>query len=86
MQNVVFADIDEPRAQQAAEESKSYAKHPEYAALVVGVDVVDEASVQAMVDKTVEAFGRIDYCVNCAGVWLFDPLAHLILHGLLVKR
>lgn len=34
------------------------------------VDVVDIASVQAMVDLAAKEFGRIDYCVNAAGVIL----------------
>lgn len=38
-------------------------------ALVVSTDVIDEASVQGMVSKTLETFGgRIDILVNAAGV------------------
>ncbi|MGH8057300.1 MAG: SDR family NAD(P)-dependent oxidoreductase, partial [Candidatus Entotheonellia bacterium] len=37
-------------------------------ALSVSTDVQDEASVQAMVHGTVEAFGRVDILVNNAGI------------------
>ena len=37
-------------------------------ALSVSTDVRDEASVQAMVHATVEAFGRVDILVNNAGI------------------
>src|SRR3989304_2706604 len=36
-------------------------------ALVVPVDVADNAAVEAMVSKTLETFGRIDILVNNAG-------------------
>jgi len=36
--------------------------------LFVKADVTDEESVQAAVDKTVEAFGGIHFVVNCAGI------------------
>lgn len=65
---VVFADLNEVAAQAAAVESNSMAKNPGYRALAVGVDVSDPLSVQAMVEKTLQAFGRIDYAVNSAGV------------------
>ncbi|KAI1262693.1 oxidoreductase [Xylariaceae sp. FL1019] len=32
------------------------------------VDVVDNGSVQAMVDLAVKEYGRMDYCVNAAGI------------------
>ena len=44
------------------------AKHPEYRAIAVMVDVTDPESVQSMVDTTIKEFGRIDYSVNSAGV------------------
>lgn len=33
-------------------------------------NVTDESSVQAMVDGTIEQFGRLDYCANVAGMVL----------------
>lgn len=38
-------------------------------ALLVRVDVGDESSVAAMIETTVEHYGRIDYVVNNAGVY-----------------
>lgn len=37
-------------------------------ALAVPTDVREEPSVRALVERTLEAFGRIDVLVNCAGV------------------
>jgi len=65
---VIFADINEKGAQDAAEKSKEFATNPEYRTLVIHVDVADAVSVQAMVDAAVKEFGRIDYNVNSAGI------------------
>jgi NAD(P)-dependent dehydrogenase (short-subunit alcohol dehydrogenase family) len=37
-------------------------------ALFIKTDVADRAQVEAMVARTLEAFGRIDILVNCAGI------------------
>ena len=37
-------------------------------AIAISVEIGDSASVQAMVDQTVRAFGRIDILVHCAGI------------------
>lgn len=68
MQGIAFADLNKQGAQEAAEESKTYARHAEFKALAIKVDVADETSVQSMVDLVVKEFGRIDYAVNSAGV------------------
>ena len=65
---VVFADLDEASAVQAAEESRQFAKHAYYLSLPMQVDVASELSVQNAVDESVRRFGRIDYGVNNAGV------------------
>lgn len=46
-------------------------------ALAVVVDVTGEESVVNMVQKTLDAFGRIDILVNNAGIGYFSPVAEL---------
>jgi len=70
---VAFADINEADAEKAMEESKLLATNPEYRAISITVDVSDHESVDSMVAKVVEAFGRIDYSVHSAGVGVQDP-------------
>ena len=65
---MLVADINRQGARETAEKSKQYAKHPEYRALSVAVDVTDADSVQNMVHLALKEFGRIDYSVNSAGV------------------
>lgn len=36
--------------------------------IIVSVDMLDADAVSAMVEKAVELFGRVDYCVNAAGI------------------
>ena len=69
---MVFADINEEGAIAAAEESKTFAKNVSFKAIAVKVDIIDEASVENMVQTTLKEFGRIDYSVNSAGV-CHDP-------------
>lgn len=57
---VVCADLDLERATEIAR------RLPD--ALAVGVDVVDEAQCQAMIDQAVDSFGRLDAVVTCAGI------------------
>ncbi|KAI1144239.1 NAD(P)-binding protein [Hypoxylon sp. FL0543] len=67
-EGIVFADLNEKGAQEAAEESKKYATNEKFRALAIQVDIVEEDSVQSMVDATIREFGRIDYNVNSAGI------------------
>lgn len=43
-------------------------------ALACPTDITDEASVQRMVDATVEAFGRVDVLINNGGIVASTPL------------
>lgn len=65
---VVFADIDLNGAQKAASESQSFGRHPSYRAIALAVDVSQEEDMNAMIERVVQEFGRIDYAVNSAGV------------------
>jgi NAD(P)-dependent dehydrogenase (short-subunit alcohol dehydrogenase family) len=78
VKGILLADIDSKGAAEAAETSKTLASRPDYRCLSTSVDVVDVASVDAMVKLAVETFGRIDYCVNAFGVSL-SPSAQYIL-------
>lgn len=55
---------------------KKAAKDLDFKAVVVKVDITDEASVDNMVQSAVAEFGRIDYSINSAGVCKLSP-AHL---------
>ncbi|KAI1109055.1 hypothetical protein F5Y14DRAFT_44828 [Nemania sp. NC0429] len=71
---VVVADLNLEAAEKVAQEceetaaSSSTSHQQGFKALAVSVDVGDRVSVDAMVQSTIETFGRIDYCVNSAGV------------------
>ena len=61
---VACNDVDQERAQSAA----AYVEEGGGAALAVPANITDEAQVERMVDRVVEAFGGIDVLVNNAGV------------------
>jgi NAD(P)-dependent dehydrogenase (short-subunit alcohol dehydrogenase family) len=63
---VVLADIDEG-ALHAATEELTAAGHQ---VLGVACDVADEDQVAALVDRTVDTFGRLDMAFNNAGIML----------------
>ncbi|KAF2801086.1 oxidoreductase [Melanomma pulvis-pyrius CBS 109.77] len=65
---VVFADMDEETARASSEESKNYASSKDYQTTTFKMNVEDDKSVQDMVDFVVKEYGRLDYCVNGAGV------------------
>jgi NAD(P)-dependent dehydrogenase (short-subunit alcohol dehydrogenase family) len=61
---VAVLDIDENTATETAELIRKNGGD----ALAVTVDIADEDSVRAAVEATVEAYGRLDFAVNNAGV------------------
>lgn len=61
---VVLADINEEQVGKAVKDLAAEG----YKAIAVTCDVSNEAHVKAMVDKTVETFGRLDAAYNNAGV------------------
>jgi NAD(P)-dependent dehydrogenase (short-subunit alcohol dehydrogenase family) len=61
---VVVADIDRP----GADETAALITAAGGEALAVAVDVADGVSVKAMVDATIERFGRLDIAHNNAGI------------------
>ena len=62
--SVVVADLNLEKAQKVAEHLRALG----VSALAVKVDVTKKAEVEAMVQKTVEHFGKVDILVACAGV------------------
>ena len=76
---VVFADINLASAQLASEDSKVFATNASYRTIALAVDVTSEKSMNAMVEKAVGEFGRIDYAVSSAGV-------RSMLHSLISKN
>jgi NAD(P)-dependent dehydrogenase (short-subunit alcohol dehydrogenase family) len=63
---VVLGDVNEDLARAAADELTA-AGHD---ALAVACDVADEPQVAAMVDRTVDTFGRLDMAFNNAGIMI----------------
>jgi len=61
---VVIADLNEEKAQGVADEIKKAGGK----AIAVKVDVSERASVQNLIQKTVEEFGKLDVMFNNAGV------------------
>ena len=61
--NVVIADIDEEQGQKVVKEAEGLGGK----VIVIKTDVTDYDSVEAMVRKTLETFGKIDVLVNNAG-------------------
>lgn len=59
---IVIADRDGPGAERSAEACRVHAPD----SLAFTVDLMDPDAPQAMVDRTVERFGRIDILFNCA--------------------
>ena len=67
---VVIADLNKDAADATASELKAAGAQ----ALGVGVDVTDEAAVDASVQEGVKAFGGIDILVSNAGIQIVHPL------------
>lgn len=60
--SVVLVDINEPKQEAQALVDAGYQ------AIAIQCDVSDEEAVKAMVEKTVDTFGRLDYAFNNAGI------------------
>lgn len=62
--DIVIADLLDAEGEQTVRDIEALGQR----ALYVRTDVSDEAAVHAAVEKTVEAFGRLDILVCCAGI------------------
>ncbi|KAI0839857.1 NAD(P)-binding protein [Hypoxylon sp. FL0890] len=65
---IIIADIDLDSAEKVAQELTSIATAQSFRSRAIKVDVASEDSVKQAVDEVVQYFGRIDYCVNSAGI------------------
>lgn len=65
---ICVADISSKAASTVVAELQQVASNPSFKATQYALDVVDAKSVQMMITKVVEEFGRVDYAVNCAGI------------------
>ncbi len=65
---VMVADLDADAGDKVAAECKAVATNVDFRVERAHVDVTLEASVKHATAQTMQVFGRIDYCVNCAGV------------------
>ena len=63
--HVLVADLNQEGAERTASE---IAAQTGRRAIGAGVNVTDEAQVQAMVDRAVDEFGRLDILVSNAGI------------------
>ncbi|RYP77894.1 hypothetical protein DL769_003305 [Monosporascus sp. CRB-8-3] len=64
---LVVADLDLDSAQKVATEAKTVATDNSFHVEAIHVDVTLQESVDNMVNHTARSFGRLDYCVICAG-------------------
>ena len=69
--HVVVADINLETSEETAAE---IVRRTDRRALAIQVNVTDEAQVEAMVQRTVDEFGRLDILVSNAGVLRSGPL------------
>ncbi|EMR68393.1 putative 2- -hydroxypropyl- dehydrogenase protein [Eutypa lata UCREL1] len=65
---IVLADINLNDAEQVVMACEALATSADFKAKAVYVNIIQEALVEQTIAQTVELFGRIDYCVNCAGI------------------
>ncbi|KAI8963502.1 NAD(P)-binding protein [Daldinia sp. FL1419] len=65
---VVIADIDTTAAKDVTLRCKTMARTSGFQSKSMHIDVTQEDSVQLVVNDMKNLFGRIDYCVICAGI------------------
>jgi NAD(P)-dependent dehydrogenase (short-subunit alcohol dehydrogenase family) len=65
---LMIADLSIDAAKETQSECQAVATHPQFEGRVSSTDVTKEESVISLFQQTADAFGRIDYCVNSAGV------------------
>jgi sorbitol-6-phosphate 2-dehydrogenase len=70
--HLVVADIKEATAQHTADQIVA---ETDRRAIAVKTDVTDEDQVAALVERTLQEFGRLDICVSNAGILIAEEVA-----------
>ncbi len=65
---VCFADLNAAQVEEVAQANRKRAGVADDAVISAGVDVRDRADMRAVIERTVDAFGRLDVMFNNAGV------------------
>lgn len=65
---ILVADMVVEAARDTISECQAVATNRQFQGKAFPVDVTQEDSVRSLFNEMTSAFGRIDYCVNCAGV------------------
>jgi NAD(P)-dependent dehydrogenase (short-subunit alcohol dehydrogenase family) len=76
-----IGDLNLAAAAETIAECQTVATHPQFQGKAVLVDVTKEDSVRNLFREAVSEFGRVDYCVNCAGVSRPDSEAEMCIAG-----
>ncbi|KAL7944088.1 hypothetical protein V8C42DRAFT_358765 [Trichoderma barbatum] len=66
--DILIADMNVEAASRVAAECRGVATAPNFRSESLQIDVSQEESVEKATKYMVETFGRIDYCINCAGI------------------
>ncbi|KAH7304792.1 hypothetical protein B0I35DRAFT_400969 [Stachybotrys elegans] len=73
VKGLLVADLDLDAALRTAEECKAAAQNPDFVVKGIQLDVSLPEAVKDATSLMVETFGRIDYCVNGAGITSASP-------------
>lgn len=65
---LMVADLSLDAARNTLAECEAVATNAQFRGQIIEVDVTQEESVSHLFGEAAKAFGRIDYCVNSAGV------------------
>ena len=65
---LLIADINLEAAKSSVSDIVAASKQPGLRVETMSVDVTVQESVELAFQKAVDSFGRVDYCVTCAGV------------------
>ena len=65
---ILIADLNVSSAGTVAATCKEVATNPKFRVEAAVIDITKETSVKTAAALMVSTFGRIDYCLNCAGV------------------